>query len=343
MRLLSAIFVLVIISTPAFACPSPVEPAFEWMIKDSTLVVRGQVSRETGDKQGDLQGVKQHSSDVLIERVYKGYAPSVIRVRWKEYAMCPRAYLGKDNYGLFFLRADGSEFVLAEETYGMVPVSRWQDYSISSDPSVAIERDFKRAIQKESGRQRIKHVLLLGSLHRPMDTADLRALLPANDEVLESAIHLTLLKLHDYSQLRAAGKLVETVESRSFHLPEQQALSLRAKIGSEIMRSEDSRQLPILQRFTLSSNDWLRQNATYALRHSHNLSNVRYLIRLIDDPSEETRIQAMRDLQEMLRPGVEGYGWIPGAPLNGRKVTEEEAIARWRAWWQAEGESKYGK
>ncbi len=252
------------------------------MIKDSTLIVRGQVLWETGDNQWNPQGQRQHWSDVLIARAYKGASSSVIRVSWKEYLGCPRARVNKDD--------------------------------------------------------------LLGSLRRPIDTAELRALLPTNNEVLESAVHLALLKLHDYSELETSGRLVETVPaSRSFRLPEQEAAYLRTEIGSEIERIEDPRQLPILQRFTLSSNVWLRENAAYAVRHLHDFSSVRYLIRLIDDPSEETRIQAIRGLTELLRPGIKGYGWLPGTPLNGREVTEQEVIARWRAWWQAEGESKYGK
>ena len=87
------------------------------------------------------------------------------------------------------------------------------------------------------------------------------------------------LKLHDYSELAAAGRLVETVpESRNFSLPEQETAYLGTKIGGEIMRIEDPRQLSILQSFSLSSNYWLRQNATYALRHLHDFSNVRVWI-----------------------------------------------------------------
>jgi hypothetical protein len=344
MRLIPAFFVLLTIPTTALACVGNLEPSFDRMIKDSTLIVRGEVLRESGDNQWNPRGEKQHASDVLVERAYKDTASNVIRVSWKEYIGCPRARLDQNDYGLFFLRASGSEFVLVEDQYGKLAVSRWQDDSSSLDPFVAIERDFKRAIQNDSGSQLIEDVLLLGSLRRSIGTAELRALLPANDEILESAIHLALLKLHDYSKLEAAGRLVETVpEGRNFFLPKQEAAYLRTEIGSEMMRIEDARQLSVLQRFTLSSNYWLRQNATYALRHLHDFSNVRYLIRLIDDPSEETRIQAMRGLQELLRPGVEGYGWLPGTPLRGREVTEQEVIARWRAWWQAEGESRYGK
>ena len=118
--------------------------------------------------------------------------------------------------------------MLVDEQYGMLGVSRWQDDSQGLDPFVAIERDFKRAIQNDSDRQLIEDVLLLGSIRRPIDP-------------------------------------------------------------------------------------------------------------LIEDPSEETRIQAMRGLQELLRPGLEGYGWVPPTPLTGGEVTEQEVIARWRAWWQAEG------
>ena len=344
MRLIYAFFVFITISTTALACIGSVEPGFDRMIKDSTLIVRGQVLHESGDKQWNSQGWRQHISDVLIERTYKGVAPSVTRVSWKDYFGCPRARLEKDDYGLFFLRDNGSEFVLADEEYGKLAVSHWQDGSQGLDPFVAIERDLKRAIQNDSGRQLIEDVLLLGSMRRTIGTAELRALLPAKDEVLESAVHLALLKLHDYSELEAAGRLVETVpDSRSFVLPAQEAASLRTRIGSEIMRIEEPSQLSVLQRFTLSSNSWLRQNAAYALRHLHDFSNVRYLIRLIDDPSEETRIQAMLGLQELIRPGIDGYGWVHATPLNGRNVAEEEVIGRWRTWWQAEGESRYGK
>jgi hypothetical protein len=343
MRLITAFFVLVTIPTTALACASSTEPGFDWMIKDSTLIVRGEVLLETGDNQWN-QGQIQRWSNVLIERAYKGASSGVIRVSWKEYLMCPRARVHKDDYGLFFLRASGSEFVLVDEQYGMLAVSRWQDDSQGLDPFVAIERDLKRAIQNDSGRQLIEDVLLLGSLRRPIDTAELRALLPTTNEVLESAVHLALLKLRDYSELETAGKLVETVPvTRSFRLPEQEAAHLRSEIGWQIGRIEEPSQLPILQRFTLSSNVWLRESAAYAVRHLHDFSSVRYLIRLIDDISEQTRIQAIRGLTELLRPGIEGYGWLPGTPLNGRKVTEEEVIARWRAWWQAEGESQYGK
>ena len=343
MRLTPALFGLLAIPTAALACVGSTEPGFDRMIEDSTLIVRGEVLRESGDNQW-IRGEKQHASDVLVERAYKDAASNIIRVSWKEYATCPRAHLNKNDYGLFFLRASGSEFVLVNEQYGMLTVSRWQDDSQGLDPFVAIERDFKLAIQNDSGRQLIEDVLLLGSLRRPIDTAELHALLPTNNEVLESAVHLALLKLHDYSELETAGKLVETVPvTRSFRLPEKEAAYLRLEIGSEIMRIEDPRHLSILQAFTLSSNYWLRQNATYALRHLDDFSNVRYLIRLIEDPSRETRIQAMRGLQELLRPGPEGYGWVPPTQLTGGEVTEQAVIARWRAWWQAEGESKYGK
>jgi len=344
MRLSPAFFVLLLtIPATALACIGSIEPGFDRMIKDSTLIVRGEVLRESGDNEWN-KGEKQHASDVLVDRAYRGTASNVIRVSWKEYFGCPRARLDQKDYGLFFLRASGSEFVLVDEQYGRLAVSRWQDDSRGLDPFIAIERDFKRAIRNDSGRQLVEDVLLLGSLRRPIGTAELHALLPTNDENLESAIHLALLKLHDYSDLEAAGRLVETVpENRTFSLPKQEAAYLRTEIGSEIMRIEDPTQLSVLQRFTLSSNYWLRQNATYALRHLHDLSNVRYLIRLIDDPLQETRIQAMRGLQELLRPGLEGYGWVPPTPLIGGAVIEQEVIARWRAWWQAEGESRYGK
>src|SRR2546426_766560 len=173
--------------TTALACPGSVEPGFDRMIKDSTVIVRGQVLHESGDSQWNSQGWRQHFSDVLIERTYNGVAPSVTRVSWKDYVGCPRARLEKDDYGLFFLRGNGSAFGLADEEYGKLAVSHWQDGSQGLDPFVAIGRDLKRAIQNDSGRQLIEDVLLLGSMRRTIGTAELRALLPAKDEVLESA------------------------------------------------------------------------------------------------------------------------------------------------------------
>jgi len=343
-RLLLAFFVLITIPATALACIGSIEPSFDGMISGSTLIVRGQVIRQGGDNQSNAQGEKQNWSNVLVERTYKGAASNVITVSWKEYLNCPRARLDTDDYGLFFLRASGSEFALVDDQFGKLAVSQSQDVSPGMDPFVAIERDFKRAIHNDSGRQLIEDVLLTGSLRRSISTAELHALLPANDEVLESAVHLALLKLHDYSELEAAARLVETVpDSRNFSLPKDEAAYLRTEIGTEIGRMGEPIPLSALHRFTLSSNSWLRQNAAYAVRQLHDPSSVFYLIGLIDDPSQETRMQAMRGLQELLKPGAEASGWIPGTPLNGREVTEQEVIARWRDWWQAEGKSKYGE
>src|SRR5262249_51883702 len=197
MRFLPVFFVLFTIATTGMACIGSAEPWFERMIGDSTLIVRGQVLAQAGGNPSNAQGEKQYWSNVLVERTYKGGAPSVIRVNWNEYVACPRARLDKDDYGLFFLRASGSEFVLVDDQYGKLAVSHSQDDAPASDPLAAIERDFKRAIQNDSGRQLIEDVSLLGSLRRPIGTAELRALLPAKDEILESTVHLALLKLHD--------------------------------------------------------------------------------------------------------------------------------------------------
>ena len=111
MRILVQALILFISPMTAFACLTPAEPSFDWMIKESTLILRGQVFRMAA--QGNSDGVNQYVSDIVIERVYKGIPPSLVRVNWKESSMCPRARLTKDQYGLFFLRANGSEFVIA--------------------------------------------------------------------------------------------------------------------------------------------------------------------------------------------------------------------------------------
>jgi hypothetical protein len=336
---------LALLSFPgiAAACSSSVEPTFDRMIRDSLLIVRGQVLRDTADT-GDSQEPVNHQSDIRVERIYKGTAPGSVRVNWKKYSFCARARLDLNAFGLFFLRARGSDFELVEEEFGgIVNISRWEDDAPGLDPSTAIERDLKMAIRNDSGRDLLRDLLLLSSLRRSMDTSVLHALFPASDPVLNAAVHLALLKLHDYSRLEISGRMAEAVANiESFTLPAQEAERLSRQAVFEIRNIEDPRQLPTLQQFTLSSDVWLREGATYALRHFHDLSNVRYLIRLIEVPSRNTKIQAIRGLAELLKPGIEGYGWIPNTPLDGRNVTEEEVIARWQSWWAAEGESEFG-
>src|SRR5262245_25224558 len=136
MRLIPAtLLVLVTFSRPALACPSAPDPSFDRMIKEATLIVRGQVVRETGNDRKDSQGLIQRSSDVLVERVYKGAAPGVLRVRWKDYSqsLCPRPSLNKGDYGFFFLSGLGSEFVLVDEQFGKLAVSRSQAFSQDLD------------------------------------------------------------------------------------------------------------------------------------------------------------------------------------------------------------------
>ncbi|HTK95720.1 MAG TPA: HEAT repeat domain-containing protein [Terriglobales bacterium] len=332
---------LLALSVLASACPTSLDPAFTRMIADSTLIVRGTVLSETNGPWD--KGIKQHWSEVLVERTYKGDVPTQIRVGWKEYEMCPRAALAKDSYGLLFLRREASGFVFTDEVWGRVPVSRIQDDSHPADVSVALERDFKRAIQLDSGDQLIEDVNLLGDLGRPVATTELHALLPTADEALEATVHLALLKLHDYSELPAAGTLIETVpEVDMFYLPRDRVFAVRQRMAFEIEMITDHGQLPLLLRFTLSPNRWLRQSAAYAVRQMHDPSGIPYLVRLLDDPSAETRIQAIRGIQEIVRPGIEAEGWVPGNREDGTRVTEQAVLARWRSWWQSEGKAKYG-
>ena len=86
MRLILAFFVLATIPTTALACLTASEPGFYRMIKNSTLIVRGQVLRDTEDNRGIGLLEQKHLSDVRVERVYKGTAPQIIRVGWKEYS-----------------------------------------------------------------------------------------------------------------------------------------------------------------------------------------------------------------------------------------------------------------
>jgi hypothetical protein len=341
MRVTAPVILLLACSALASACTGTSEPPFARMIPDSTVIVRGTVLSETSEPWN--KGIKQHWSEVLVERTYKGESPTAIRVDWKEYQLCSRAALEKGSYGLLFLRRESSGFVFTDEQWGRVPIGHVQEDSRVADVSVALERDLKRAMQQDSGDELIEDVTLLGGLRRPMETAELHALLPTSDEVLEAAVHLALLKLHDYSELSTAAKLVETVpDVDTFFLPRDRALVIRQRMASEIQMITDHSKLPLLLRFTLSENRSLRQGAAYAVRQMHDPSGIPYLVRLLDDRSADTRIQALRGIQEIVRPGVEGEGWVPGNREDGTQVTEEEAIARWRSWWQSEGKAKYG-
>jgi hypothetical protein len=332
---------LLALSGVSSACLTSLDPPFARMIADSTLIVRGTVLSETSGAWSE--GIKQHWSEVLVERTYKGESPTKIRVAWKELQMCPRAALEKNSYGLLFLRRESSGFVFADEGWGRVAVGHLQEDTHMADVSVALERDFKHAMQHDSGDELIEDVTLLGDLRRPMGTAELHALLPTPDEVLEASVHLALLKLHDYSELSTAAKLVESVpDVDTFTLPRDRAFVIRHRIASEIEMITDHSELALLLRFTLSHNRWLRQNAAYAVRQMHDPSSVPYLIRLLGDSSSETRIQAIRGIQEIVKPGVAGDSWVPGIREDGTKVSEEEVIARWQSWWQSEGKAEYG-
>src|SRR2546428_13388091 len=102
MLLIPVFSVLLAIRTAALACVSSTEPGLDWMIKDSTLIVRGEVLRESGDNQW-IQGEKRHASNVLFERAYKETASNIIRASWKEFATCPPCPLNMKQLCLSFL------------------------------------------------------------------------------------------------------------------------------------------------------------------------------------------------------------------------------------------------
>jgi len=166
MRLILAFFVLVSVSTPAVACISALEPSLDWMIKGSTLIVRGQSSGKSHQygesRQGEPTSVRSSYRASICECAasrHSGQLEGVqpLPTRFSQEGRLRPVLLARQRIGI----------CAGRRGIWKLAVSNWQDASQSPDPFVAIERDLRRAIQNDSGRQRIDDVLLLSSLGRP--------------------------------------------------------------------------------------------------------------------------------------------------------------------------------
>lgn len=340
MRLAAQFGLVLLLATDALACIGAIEPDLKRMTSQSDLVISGWVMSDVAEPSTSRYATRRHTASISIERVYKGLGETTqAEVSWIEYPGCPRATLVADERALLFLKKGGDSFVFVDEQYGKLGITQWQANTPPKDPLRAIEADLKAAIAKDSGRNLLNDVSLLGSLREPISTRELRDLLPTDDEVLESTVHLALLKLYDYTLLARAGELVESVpEKREFVMPQDEALYVRTTIGSEISGVRDPEQLPVLYRFLSSPNYWLRENAAAAIRQIDPAAAVKHLIGLLTDSNQEVRIQALFALHQAVQP--DGDGWV-AVNVGGGWKGEPEAIARWQQWWQIEGRAKY--
>jgi hypothetical protein len=165
---------------------------------------RSGTGASTNRRHGESKGTKQNWSDVLVERVYEGTPPPVIRVSWKSYAMVPAGVSQERTITACFSCAPADRNLSSP----MINMECWKSVTgriISQSPTPLSQLNGPQlAIQNDSADSE-SMIYCYWHLESAMPTADIRALLPSTDEVLESAVHLALLRLHDYSELEAAG------------------------------------------------------------------------------------------------------------------------------------------
>ncbi len=317
-----------LMSTAALACKGEVifapEPSFD----------SGNTPRMTG------------VAFVRLDRCFKGRSPNpTVSVRFD--AVLPSEghswhafILRTGEYRFLFLRPFEGRYILVDQFYGALPVSRMCRAEIEdSDPLWRLELDLKEGFQDQDPEGVLSNIQLLGNMKQLRSNVELKAFVNSSDPLRRIYSLEALLKLKDYSVL---GEVVELFDSLpphgdSFLLPADRLPYMESRLFYQVGFIRDPSTVPYLERFALSLKPRLRKAALDALRAMGNPQSAPVFLKELDDSSPDNAFSAMHALLELAGPGP-SLDWIPSRDEFLRDPPNY--AARCREWWQSDGERR---
>jgi hypothetical protein len=356
--------------TSAWACLGSTEPPLDSLLKDSDLVIKARVvSYEIDNPVGYEQAAR---TSVAVDRIYKGQpSGSKVNIHWKNnMGGCSWIRLDPGRYALFFLKRDGDDYTYENMQWGTIPSDsvRSELGDGTADPARLLDSDLRAELQRDAGTDLIGAVRLFAALHpaklspppicrsgkpcddrreyqKSTDDAELVALFPASDPLLEATAHRALLQIGDLRFFEAALAVAEGAgDTRNFSIPADAVRYARAQIADRVSNVIGDEWVPLLNRFSGTSSSILRRSVVYALRQNHSPSSVPFLLARLDDDDLETLAQATWGLFEITNPGQSSEAWVitPRQPWRGEDINAAaEVVARWKTWWASSSSDQY--
>ena len=336
------------LASAAFASPGPL-PGTENIPKlmaDSTLVCKGEVvDAPTPTFVPSSAGMTRltATANVRPDRCFKG-APqgSLVPVLFDGFVsgIDSSFVLRNGDYRLFFLKPHDGKYVVVDEWFGTLPVSRELGPAPESvDGMYLLELDLKAGLQDSNPERRLDSIRMLGNMKRLHSTTELKQLLDRSDLLLNTYVWQALLRLKDYSVLPAVADFFDSQPEppHELLLPRDRLFQMQFELAYEMGSIRDPNTLPFLEKFAVAGKaTGLRMDALQALRTIDSRHSAPAFLKALDDSNADNAFSAMQGLLSLAGDGP--IDWVP----SWKRFDEAPQFyaAKCREWWQAEGQSK---
>ena len=244
--------------------------------------------------------------------------------------------LRKGDYRLFFLKPEEDRYVLVDDWFGQLSISRQLGATPfgDNDPMHQLEVDLKAGLNDRDHERVLDSIRMLGNMRHVQSKEELVALLHSQDQLVRTYVFEAMLRLHDYSVLPAVEQWLTTQPQPppSLILPRDALFEMQFRLAREISAIRDPATLPILLRLLRLPGPIMRQEVLDAVRTINSPQSAPTLLKMLNDPHADNAFIAMQALIELAGGGA--IDWVPPLPVF--RENPNYYAARCREWWQAE-------
>ena len=334
-----------ILCSHALAYPGPLRGTenIPKLMADSTLVCKGEVveAAEVTVVSDPRPPHRTATAIVHVDRCFKGERPAseLVPVLFDNILPPgggPYVVLRKGDYRLFFLKPEESKYVLTDDWFGQLSISRQLGNPPlgNTDPMHQLEVDLKAGLNDPDHERVLDSIRMLGNMRHLQSKEELVSLLDSQDQLVRTYVFEAMLRLHDYSVLPAVEQWLtaQPQPPPSLILPRDALFEMQGRLAGEISMIRDPATLPILLRLLRLPSPFARQAILQAVRAINSPQSAPSLLKMLDDPYADNAFIAMQALIELAGGGA--IDWVPPLPVF--RENPSYYAARCRVWWQAE-------
>ncbi|MGA2301964.1 MAG: HEAT repeat domain-containing protein [Candidatus Acidiferrum sp.] len=294
------------------------------LMAESTLVCKGEVT-EAEDVKISADPSPPHLTalaTVHVDRCFKGEPETgeIVPVLFDgilPHTAGPYVVLRKGDYRLFFLKPRDGKYILADNWFGDLPISRRLGIApdADKDPMHQLEVDLKTGLQDADPERVLDSIRMLGNMRHLRSAAELNALLDSRDPLVRTYVYEALLRLRDYSVLPAVAQwlLAQPQAPHELLLPRDALFEMQYRLATEISQIRDPSTFQVLSRLLRHQDPIIRGEVLQAVRAIHSPQSADDLLRMLDDPSSDTAYSAMQGLIEI--SDGKAIDWVPPLPV----------------------------
>jgi hypothetical protein len=313
------------------------------LMADSTLVCKGEVveAPEVSVVSNPRPPRRTATAIVHVDRCFKGERPPSEQVPVLFDSILPPGggpyvVLRKGDYRLFFLKPEENNYILVDDWFGRLTISRQLGAATSgdTDPMHALEVDLKAGLNDHELERVLDSIRMLGNMRHLQSKEELVSLLDSQDQLVRTYAFEAMLRLHDYSVLPAVAHWLEAQPPSpgALVLPRDALFEMQCRLAIEISLIRDPATLPLLLPLLQLPDEILRQEVLSAVRAINSPQSAPALLKMLDDPYADNAFSAMQALIELAGGGA--IDWVP--TFSAFRENPSYYAARCRQWWESE-------